>query len=182
MPRTPAIAARPARLRDGTPVLLRGQGPHDRALLAQLFAGLSGRSRYMRFMAGMPPALPSGMLDALSAVDDVSHVGVLALRGDRPIGAARYVRSALSPEEADVAFTVADAYHRRGLAGLMTRELLEHAASRGIARLTFEMLGENRAAAALARSLGATVRFAGGQLVATLPVAPPAAGAEPLAA
>jgi len=53
----------------------------------------------------------------------------------------------------------------------MTRELIDHAASRGIERLTFEMLGENHGAVALVRSLGATVRFSGGQYVATLAVA-----------
>ena len=167
-------APRPARLRDGTPVLLREQHPHDRALLARLFAELSGRSRHLRFMAGVPPALPSRMLDALSAVDGDAHAGILALRGEEPIGAARYVRWAHCPDEADVAFTVADAYQRRGLAALMMGELLEHAAAAGIVRLTFEMLGENRGAIALVRSLGATVRSSNGVAVATLAVAPPA--------
>ena len=97
-----------------------------------------------------------------------------ALHGDEPIGAARYVRYALHPEEADVAFTVADAFHRRGLARLMTGLLLDHAAASGVARLTFEMMGENRGAAALVRSLGATVRISGGHYVATLALGQPA--------
>ena len=174
MPSTLAIAPRLARLRDGTPVLLRGQTPDDRVLLARLFAGLSERSRHLRFMAGVPAALPPRVLDALSAVDDDVHVGVLALHGGEPIGAARYVRSAPHPEEADVAFTVADAFHRRGLARLMTSALLDHAASSGVERLTFEMMGENRGAAAFVRSLGATVRISGGHYVATLALGQPA--------
>ena len=174
MLRTPAIAPWLVRLRDGTPVLLRGQAVEDRALLERLFAELSDRSRHLRFMAGMPPTLPSRMLDALAAVDDHAHVGVLALRGDAPVGAARYVRSASSPDEAEAAFTVADAFQRRGLGALMVGALLDHAASSGIARMTFEMMGENRGAVAFVRSLGATVRFSGGTQVATLALTDPA--------
>ena len=173
MSSTLSPAPRIVRLRDGTPVLLRRQRRGDRALLERLFAGLSGRSRYLRFMAGMPPALPPRILEALSAVDDHAHVGVLALRADHIVGAARYVRSKARPYEADVAFTVSDAFQRRGLGRLMMDELLDQAASAGIERLTFDILADNHGAAALVRSLGATIRYSGGEGVATLLLAQP---------
>jgi GNAT superfamily N-acetyltransferase len=148
-------------LRDGTYVAVRSQTREDRPLLADFFAGLSPRSRYQRFFTGMPPKLPKRMLDALSDVDGDRHVGLVAVREGRIVGAARYLRRAESPAVADVAFTVADEVHGRGLGGLLMRELKAHARRRGITRFVFEMLATNEAALTVARSLGARLRREG---------------------
>jgi GNAT superfamily N-acetyltransferase len=148
-------------LRDGTYVAVRPQTREDRPLLADFFAGLSALSRYQRFFTGVPPQLPKRMLDALSDVDGDRHVGLVALRGDRILGTARYLRRAESPTVADVAFTVADEVHGRGLGGLLMRELKAHARRRGITRFVFEVLATNDAALAVARSLGARLRREG---------------------
>jgi GNAT superfamily N-acetyltransferase len=148
-------------LRDGTYVALRPQTAEDRPLLADFFARLSPRSRYQRFFTGMPPKLPKRMLDALSDVDGERHVGLVAVRGDRIVGAARYLRRAEAPTVADVAFTVADEVHGRGLGGLLMRELKAHAGRRGITRFVFEVLATNDAALTVARSLGARLRREG---------------------
>ena len=140
----------PMPLRDGTYVAVRPQTREDRPLLADFFAGLSPRSRYQRFFTGMPPKLPKRMLDALSDVD-----------GDRHVGAARYLRRAEAPAVADIAFTVADEVHGRGLGGLLMRELKAHARRRGITRFVFEVLATNDAALTVARSLGARLRREG---------------------
>jgi GNAT superfamily N-acetyltransferase len=148
-------------LRDGTHVAVRPQTRKDRPLLADFFAGLSPHSRYQRFFTGMPPKLPKRMLDALCDVDGDRHVGLVAVRGGRIIGAARYLRRAESPNVADVAFTVADEVHGRGLGGLLMRELKAHAGRRGITRFVFEMLATNEPALSVARSLGARLRREG---------------------
>ena len=145
-------------LRDGTYVAVRPQTPEDRPLLADFFAGLSPRSRYQRFFTGMPPKLPKRMLDALSDVDGDRHVGLVAVRGDRIIGAARYLRRAETPAVADVAFSVADELHGRGLGGLLMRELKAHAGRRGITRFVFDVLATNDAALSVANALGARLR------------------------
>jgi GNAT superfamily N-acetyltransferase len=148
----------PVPLRDGTYVAVRPQSRKDRPLLADFFAGLSPRSRYQRFFTGMPPKLPKRMLDALSDVDGDRHVGLVALRHGQIVGAARYLRRAEAPTVADVAFTVADEVHGRGLGGLLMRELKAHARRRGITRFVFEVLATNEAALTVARSLGARLR------------------------
>ena len=142
-------------LRDGTYVAVRPQTREDRPLLAEFFAQLSPRSRYQRFFTGMPPKLPSRMLDALADVDGERHVGIVAVREGRILGAARYLRRAESPTVADVAFTVADEYHGRGLGGLLMRELKAHAGRRGVSRFVFDVLATNDAALTVARALGA---------------------------
>jgi len=148
----------PMPLRDGTYVAVRPQTPEDRPLLANFFAALSPLSRYQRFFTGMPPRLPKRMLDALSDVDGHRHVGIVAVRDDRILGAARYLRRAESPSVADVAFTVADELHGRGLGGMLMRELQAHARRRGVTRFVFETLATNDASLTVAQSLGARLR------------------------
>ena len=148
----------PMPLRDGTYVAVRPQTPEDRPLLAEFFAALSPLSRYQRFFTGMPPQLPKRMLDALADVDGHRHVGIVAVRDDRILGAARYLRRAESPTVADVAFTVADELHGRGLGGLLMRELQAHARRRGVSRFVFETLATNDASLTVAQSLGARLR------------------------
>jgi GNAT superfamily N-acetyltransferase len=147
----------PTILRDGTLVVVRPQTREDRPHLAEFFARLSPRSRYQRFFTGMPPKLPSGMLNALSDVDGDRHVGLVATRGGRILGAARYLRRPDAPHVADVAFTVADELHGRGLGGVLMRELQAHARRRGIKRFAFDALATNDAALTVARSLGASL-------------------------
>jgi GNAT superfamily N-acetyltransferase len=148
----------PMTLRDGTLVVVRPQTREDRPRLAEFFAALSPRSRYQRFFTGMPPKLPSRMLDALADVDGERHVGLVAVCGSRILGAARYLRRADAPAAADIAFTVADELHGRGLGGLLMRELQAHARRRGITRLHFDALATNDAALTVARSLGASMQ------------------------
>jgi GNAT superfamily N-acetyltransferase len=148
----------PMLLRDGTLVVVRHQTREDRPRLADFFAGLSPRSRYQRFFTGMPAKLPSPILDALADVDGERHVGLVAVQGDRILGAARYLRRADAPAAADVAFTVADELQGRGLGGLLMRELQAHARCRGIKRFHFDALATNDAALTVAGSLGARLR------------------------
>ena len=61
-----------------------------RCLLA-VFAGLSARSRELRFLTAMTTLRPS-VVRALTAVDGCRHVAWLATVAGRPAGIARYVR------------------------------------------------------------------------------------------
>jgi GNAT superfamily N-acetyltransferase len=147
----------PLTLRDGTLVVVRPQTREDRSLLADFFAALSPHSRYQRFFTGMPPKLPSRMLATLADVDGDRHVGLVAVRGGRILGAARYLRRPDAPAAADIAFTVADEMHGRGLGSLLLRELQAHARRRGVKRFHFDALATNDAALTVARGLGASL-------------------------
>jgi RimJ/RimL family protein N-acetyltransferase len=162
------LPSSPIALRDGSAVLLRPQRPDDGPRLAEFFAALSPHSRYQRFFTGMPSRLPRGILKALANVDGDRHVGVVAERDGRVVGAARYVRSEQTPEVADVAFTVADELQGNGLGRRLMRELQAHAARRGITRFVFDVLPANDAALAVAQSLGAHLRRDGATLAGTI--------------
>ena len=149
------FVSRLAALRDGTIVLLREQTPRDRGQLADLFAGLSSRSRYLRFGVGMPPALPPRYLDVLADVDGDRHVAILAIHDTRAIGAARYIRTGDVPADAEIAVTVTDAFQRRGLGRILVESLTTLGATRGVKHFTFEILPANHAARTLADRLGA---------------------------
>lgn len=69
-------------------------------------------------------------------------------------GVARFVRDRQVPTTADLAVTVADHWHRRGLGGALLARLGRRASAVGIHRFTADMLAENRAVPALVRAAG----------------------------
>jgi GNAT superfamily N-acetyltransferase len=142
-------------LADGSTILLREQTPGDRGQLASLFASLSADARYLRFGTGMPPELPGWVLDILGAVDGRDHVGLLALHGGIAVAAGRFIRSKASPDTAEIALTVTDAWQGRGVGRALCEALRSAALDRGVTRFEFEILPINRRAHALARSVGA---------------------------
>lgn len=151
-----APRARSMSLRSGGTVWVRPIRPSDAPELRRGFERLSEQSRYRRFFTGMP-TLSDALLRTLTEVDHVDEEALVAVprKGSRTIvGVARYVRDRDDPTTADLAITVADDWHGRGLgSGLLA--LLGHRASEaGIHHFTADMLAENRAVLALVRAAG----------------------------
>jgi GNAT superfamily N-acetyltransferase len=123
------------------------------AVLDTVFAGLSPRSRYLRFHSPVGRLGPP-IRRALLAVDGWHHVALVAVSGHgEPVGIARLIRDRLRPDEAEVAFEVVDAWHRRGVGRLLLTALAEHAERVGVRRVHALVLPENTAAFALLRSV-----------------------------
>jgi len=140
---------RSATLRDGTRVRLDLLGPADRADLLACFAGLSRRSRYLRFFSAMDE-LPARILDGLLNTDPDRHVAICArLRNandrieSRIVGVAHYFRMDGSPGTAEASVAVVDTLHGRGLGRLLLRAIAAHARVNGIAKLRAYALAEN---------------------------------------
>jgi GNAT superfamily N-acetyltransferase len=132
---------------------LRPLRPDEGAVLDTVFAGLSPRSRYLRFHSPIGRLGPP-IRRALLAVDGWQHVALVAVsRRGEPVGIARLIRDRLRPDEAEVAFEVVDAWHRRGVGRLLLTALAEHAERVGVQRVRALVLPENTAAAALLRSV-----------------------------
>jgi RimJ/RimL family protein N-acetyltransferase len=146
-----------------TAIALRRLQPGERALVLDVFAGLSDRSRRLRFL-GPKPHLPERDLDVLVDVGCCGREAVVAIdqQSGRPIGIARFVRDADSPE-ADIAFEVVDAWQGRGVGRRLAVELAQLAHGQGILRLRATVERGNAPALALVRGLGDVVasRFEG---------------------
>ena len=136
------------------PVVVREVGPGEDRVHLEVFAGLSARSRYQRYHTGIPRLTPA-MTRQLAAVDGVRHVALVAesTGGCMPeaVGLARYL--VVGPGVADLAVEVVDAWQGRGVGRLLVGALSGHARARGVDRFVGEVVGDNVAALALARSV-----------------------------
>lgn len=146
-------------LPDGTPVIVRAIQPTDAEAMVDALSRLSARSRYQRFL-GAVDELSSEALDYLTHADGVNHLalGMAVLPPDggrpRPVAIARCIREASDPEQAEVAFVVADEWQRRGVGSLLVQRLAEQARAAGILRWKAEMLAENEGALRLLAKVG----------------------------
>ena len=104
------------RIASAVPISLRPVHAGDRAGLSALFARLSPKSRYLRFLSPKP-SLTSSELTFLSDVDHVNHEAIAAVNehDGSIVGVARYVRHTDQADAAEVAIEVADAFQRMGI-------------------------------------------------------------------
>jgi RimJ/RimL family protein N-acetyltransferase len=115
-----------------------------------VFAGLSPRSRFLRFHSPLPRLSPQ-LRESLTDLDGHRRVAVLAEAGGAPVGIAQFV--ATGPDEAEMAVAVVDAWQRRGVGTRLLTALTELATDLGYTRLTGSVLPENAAMLTLAARL-----------------------------
>lgn len=146
------------RLKDGTPALTWSVLPEDREAIREGYERLSERSRYLRFLAGVPH-LTDQLLDHLvDEVDGIDHVALVlfVLDDDHqgvPAGIARVIRYPGRPDVADVAVTVADEWQGRGVATALLHQLMRER-PRGVTRIETTVAADNEASLAMMRRLG----------------------------
>lgn len=136
----------------GRRLAVRELGPGADAELGAVFAGLSARSRYLRFHSPMHRLAP-GMRRALTAVGGRRHIALVAIAGLDPIGIARCVGLGAGRR--------AGGRGGRRLAGPRRREhllraLRERAVEAGYDTLVAEVLAENDAGVELTLTLPLT--------------------------
>jgi RimJ/RimL family protein N-acetyltransferase len=143
-------------LRDGSAVQIRPVRSADAPLLADGFARLSAASRRMRFL-GVKKELSTADLRYFTDVDHHDHEALAALdqASGHGVGIARYIRDAGDPQAAEIAVTIVDDWHGRGLGTELLARLSDRARSEGIRRFTALADAGNVAVAALLRSAGA---------------------------
>jgi acetyl coenzyme A synthetase (ADP forming)-like protein len=133
-------------LRDGTTLRLRAPASDDADALVAFFAGLSERSRYLRFhgLRHVDRALVEPFLDPDWA-ERGALVGMLARDdGERIVALGNYVRLR-DPAAAEAAFAVADELQGRGVGTRLLEQLAARAATVGIDRFVAEVMRDNRA-------------------------------------
>ena len=101
----------------------------------ELFAGLSLRTRYLRFLSPMP-VLPESLLHMLADVDDPRRLTLIAelddVDGRRVVGLGNM--AALDDDRAELGLVVADCWQRQGLGLALAARLLHAADLRGFRR------------------------------------------------
>lgn len=131
----------------------------DIYVIETVFAGLSDRSRYLRFHSPVP-RLSGPLWRSLLDVDGRDRLALVAetrapdgqgIDRWRPVGIARLIRT--SHVEAEIAVAVVDAWHRRGVGRALLTAVREAAETRGFDRLSALVLTENHAVQALIRSV-----------------------------
>lgn len=134
-----------------------------------VFAGLSPRSRYLRFHAPVP-RLSSGMRRMLLPVDGIHRIAVAAWCGTEALGIAR--ATATGAGSADLAVAVVDAWHRRGLGRRLLTAVTELAERAGHTELQGAVLPENVAMLRLVRKLYpmARMHFDGDAVQVRIPI------------
>lgn len=136
----------------------------DADQVIDVFESLSEFDRYLRFFRPMP-SYPSSVLTMLTAMDGQDHVAVGAFVNGTCVGVIRSVRLSRRPTTAEVAVTVSSGYRGLGIARRLMAALTDLAHARGVERFEIDVLPSNRAALALFRSLGFSMRFDSGSLV-----------------
>lgn len=147
----------------GPTLLVRPLRHGDVGTVMAVFERLSEQSRRARFN-GPKPRLRTAELEQLARVDSTRHVLVAYLEGDpQPVALARLVRDGRS---AEIAFEVADEYHRLGIGSTLTAELLADARAAGVTEITALVSSDNDAAVALLRRIldVLDIRFEGPEL------------------
>src|SRR5690348_10123316 len=134
---------------DGGVVRLRPIRPSDADKLVALHAGLSPRTRYLRYFSAYP-RIPERDLYKFTHMDHRDRVGLLVELDGEVIAVGRYERTVASdggeaPPEAEVAFVVTDEHQGRGIGSVLLEHLAAAGRESGIERFHAVVLAENTA-------------------------------------
>ena len=160
-------------LRSGATLRVRPIRPEDAEMERAFVDGLSGQSRYLRFMQHLPALTPE-MLARFTQIDYDRELALIALDGEAIVAVARYVANP-DRESAEFAIVVADAWQGRGLGYALMRMLIRDAGRRGLKRLVGSVLAINTPMLAFVTALGFVAvpdPDAPEQFVVTLELAP----------
>jgi acetyltransferase len=133
----------------------------DLGMIADLLAGLSAQSLFLRYCMPIPRMGPemvaretarlgqrSGQQFTIVALAEIGGV-------ERAIGVAELVRDATNPAVAEIALVVADAYQRAGIGSALCNCLVAAARQQGLAGLRALALAENTGVRRMLAHIGA---------------------------
>jgi acyl-CoA synthetase (NDP forming)/ribosomal protein S18 acetylase RimI-like enzyme len=159
-------------LADGGTVHVRPLTPGDRGLIEAFHARQSRESIYFRYFSPMP-TLSAREIDRLTNVDQLVHMGFVALLGDEIVGIASY-DVIPGRNEAEAAFIVDDEHQGRGIATVLLEYLVVAAREHGLDALTAQVLPNNRRMVSVFHQVGFEVasEFADGVIEVRLALEP----------
>jgi len=129
----------------GVDLFVRPVKPSDERLMQEYLYRLSERSVYLRFFQKLK-AFPHEIAQEMVAVDYHERLGLIATAGtadaERIIGAAHWILD-VNQNMAEVAFSVADDFQRRGIGTYLSHLLVRLAKEAGIRGFRADVLTEN---------------------------------------
>lgn len=123
----------------------------DTPYLVDIFTHMSSESRYHRFHQTVDHLTEAHVwqeAEGIATADPATQFGLLAFiewphEPAQPIAGARYVK--LNEEDAEIAISVRDDYHGRGVGTQLMALIAEEAKARGIKRLVADIQNDNQA-------------------------------------
>jgi RimJ/RimL family protein N-acetyltransferase len=157
-------------LRDGTPVEIVPMKDDDGERLVHFHDQLSPETTHLRFFSPHPE-LSVAEVERFTHVDHRDREALVAVSDGEIVAVARFDRLT-DPEQAEVAFVVADSWQGRGLGTLLYDHLAERARRLGVRRFVAEALAHNRRMLAVFRRAGARSRIERGVVYVTIELEP----------
>jgi GNAT superfamily N-acetyltransferase len=156
---TAAGRAGPATVRSGDAVQYRSATAADCEAIRWFVAGLSVRSRFLRFFTPASP-LSSAVLRAMCGADGAADV-LVATHDGVIVGHAMAADSvsAGSCRVTDIGVVIADRWQSRGVGSMIMGRLVARAAARGVSVLVMDVLPENRPMLAMISRRWADARY-----------------------
>ncbi len=168
-PRSPSDGQEVA-LADGGTVLIRDIRAGDLPALARFHHRCSQRTLRQRYFSPIAGQLDS-LLPALAAADGDRVIGLVAALGSEVVGMAHACPDRDSGD-AEVAFLVEDAHHRRGIGGALYAALERQLGERGTQRVVAVTQPDNEAMKRLIQhGRSTTSAWDGGTLRVSAPIA-----------
>ena len=133
-----------ALLTDGTTIEIRPARLDDFDTVRDMHAKMSPDNLYLRFFS-LSPVVAEQEARRICREAGPDHAALLAVQDGELVGCGTYEQSGTGSESAEVAFTVADDMHHRGIGMLLLEHLVSLARGRGFRAFTAETLSENAA-------------------------------------
>jgi acyl-CoA synthetase (NDP forming)/GNAT superfamily N-acetyltransferase len=133
-----------ALLADGATIEIRPARPDDFAAVRDMHARMSPDNLYLRFFS-LSPMVAEREARRICREPGPDHAALLALLEGEVVGCGTYEQAGAGSGSAEVAFTVADDLHNRGIGMLLLEHLVSLARGRGVRAFTAETLSENAA-------------------------------------
>ena len=133
-----------ALLTDGATIEIRAARPEDFDAVRDMHAKMSPDNLYLRFFS-MSPAAAEQEARRVCREPGPDHAALLAVLDGEVAGCGTYEQAGAGSRSAEIALTVADDLHNRGIGMLLLEHLVSLARGRGFRAFTAETLSENAA-------------------------------------
>ncbi len=155
-PGYPADWEQDAVLLDGGTVRIRPIVPGDADALQEFVANMSTQTSYFRFFRVKRELTPTELIE-FTEIDYLREMAFVAIVDERLVGVGRYTGTPDRPQDAEVAFTVADDMQGRGIGTLLVFRTAAYARQQGVTDFKAYVLADNHAMMRVFRNAGFTL-------------------------